>query len=139
MISNIAKIKIAQKQLNMEDDAYRALLQRLTGKRSAAALTVTEQCKVLAAMVQLGWKPSKPRKAQGKSYTQPHSRKLIMLWKDLYQSGHITNKTNAALESWCKSETGKASPDWLSPAEAKRLIEALKSWAKRPVKAGETP
>lgn len=132
--TNIAKIKIAQKQLGMEDDAYRALLTRLTGKDSATKLSAAEQFKVLAAMEQLGFKPSKPHKAQGKQYSKPHSRKLIMLWKDLYQAGHVANKTNAALESWVKSETDKASPDWLEPAEAKRLIETLKSWAKRPVK-----
>ena len=43
MNKNVAKIKIAQKQLGMADDAYRALLNRLTGKTSAATLSVPEQ------------------------------------------------------------------------------------------------
>ena len=36
----IAKIKIAQKQLGMAEEAYRALLLRITGKNSCAVMDI---------------------------------------------------------------------------------------------------
>ena len=132
MNKNVAKIKIAQKQLGMADDTYRALLNRLTGKTSAAALSVTEQYKVLAEMERLGFKPSKPHASKG--LQKPASRKLLMLWRDLYQSGHVQNQSTGALAAWVKSQTDKDHIDWLTPKEASRLIETLKTWLKRPVK-----
>ena len=47
MKRNIAKIKMAQKQLGMDDDSYRALLRRVTGKDSAAALSIMQQNQIL--------------------------------------------------------------------------------------------
>ena len=44
----IAKIKIAQKDLAMDDAAYRALLTRVTGKNSAAVLDKGELEAVIA-------------------------------------------------------------------------------------------
>lgn len=132
MNKNVAKIKIAQKQLGMEDDAYRALLNRLTGKTSATALSVPEQLKVLAEMERLGFKPSKAHKTKG--LQKPASRKLLMLWRDLYQSGHVQNQSTSALQAWVKGQTGKDHVDWLSPQDASRLIETLKTWLKRPLK-----
>lgn len=126
---NITKIKIAQKQLHMDDDTYRALLHRLTGKSSATDLSVTEQHKVLAEMERLGFKPSKPK---GKQYTKPHSRKLIMCWRDLWRAKKVENGGNSAMEAWVKRMTGKPSPDWLTPSEANKLIENLKQWLNRP-------
>ena len=122
----IAKIKMAQKFLNMDDDTYRALLLRLTGKDSATNLTEAQQTTVLREMERLGWKP-----IRSNQYKKPASRKIAMLWKDLYQSNKIANKSHAALCSWIKSQTGKPHPDWLTPEEANTTIEKLKSWLKR--------
>ena len=47
----IAKIKIAQKELGMADEAYRAMLLRVTGKNSCAAMDTGELEAVLAEMV----------------------------------------------------------------------------------------
>ena len=56
----IAKIKIAQKQLGMDDDVYRELLHRMAGKRSCTELTATELARVLREMERLGFAPSRP-------------------------------------------------------------------------------
>ena len=128
----LAQIHVAKKALALTDDTYRALLVRVTGKDSTQHMSLTERSQVIAEFKRLGWDP-KPKR-QHKQYAQALSRKLIMQWRDLYKSGHVTNKSNAALEAWVKGETGKSNPDWLDKAEANRLIEALKSWGKRPVK-----
>ena len=130
VISQVAKIKIDHKQLGMDDASYRSMMPRVTGKRSATELTVTEQHQVLAELVRLGFRPKPVHK--GKTYSRPTSRKLVMLWQDLYQTGHVSNRSNAALCQWVSRQTGKGSPDWLEPAEAARLIEALKAWLERP-------
>ena len=123
----IAKIKMAQKCLGMDDATYRALLLRLTGKDSATNLTEAQQTTVLREMERLGWKP-----ILANQYKKPTSRKLAMLWKDLYQVNKIANKSHAALCSWIKSQTGKPHPDWLTLDESQRCIEKLKGWLKRP-------
>lgn len=53
---DLARIHLAKKQLGLDDDAYRALLQGTTGKASAKDLTTQERWKVLQAMQQLGAK-----------------------------------------------------------------------------------
>lgn len=123
----IAKIKMAQKFLNMDDDTYRALLLRLTGKDSATNLTEAQQTTVLKEMERLGWKPIRTNQ-----YKKPTSRKIAMLWKDLHQSNKVANKSRAALCSWIKSQTGKPHPDWLTPEEASTTIKKLKQWLNRP-------
>ncbi len=57
----IAKIKIAQQQLNMADEDYRALLVRATGKNSSTTLSDEQLNMVLREMERLGFKPSKRR------------------------------------------------------------------------------
>lgn len=134
--NDLAQIHIAKKALAMSDDSYRGLLVRITGKDSTQHMSLTERSNILVEFKRLGW--SQKPKRQHKQYAQPLSRKLIMQWRDLYESGHVTNKSNAALEAWIKGETGKSNPDWLDKAEANRLVEALKAWGKRRVKeAGE--
>lgn len=53
--TELAKIHVAKAQLKLDDDTYRALLERLTGKTSAADLTARERVMVLNEFYRLGW------------------------------------------------------------------------------------
>ncbi len=53
----IAKIKIAQKELGLDDGTYRAVLERVTDKRSCADMDVSELESVVADMRSHGFKP----------------------------------------------------------------------------------
>ncbi len=53
----LAKIHIAKTHLGMPDLAYRTMLERETGKSSAADLTATERGRVLSHFRKLGWRP----------------------------------------------------------------------------------
>ena len=53
----LAKIHIAKASLGMPEEAYRSLLDRETGKRSAADLTSPERARVIARFRKLGWRP----------------------------------------------------------------------------------
>ncbi len=55
--SLLAKVHIAKKQLGLDDDTYRAMLENLTGKTSAAELTVPQLTRVVADLRKQGWTP----------------------------------------------------------------------------------
>jgi hypothetical protein len=52
--AELAKIHIAKTQLNMDDDAYRALLQAVAGVKSSADLDARGRLRVIAQLRQLG-------------------------------------------------------------------------------------
>lgn len=58
----IAKIKIAQKQLGLDDGAYRDILKRITGKDSSTKLTEPQLEAVINEMKRYGFKPTAPAK-----------------------------------------------------------------------------
>jgi len=87
----IATIKVAQKQLGLDDDTYRAMLELVTGKRSAADLTWQERKKVLDHLKTKGFK------IKGQQPNQAH--------KPLAQS-------KAALERKIGWQLGKLGVGW---------------------------
>lgn len=93
----IQKAKIAQKQLNIPDDAYRDMLEDLFGVRSCTNLNVKQLADLLNHYVSLGWAgPSRtrgrPKNSQGRTRyiavpdSDPHARqkrKILAMWKAL--------------------------------------------------------
>lgn len=57
----MAKLHIARKDLGLDDDTYRAMLQNLTGKRSSADCTDRQLVMLVAALRKRGWKDSRPK------------------------------------------------------------------------------
>ena len=55
----IAKIKIAQKELGLDDGTYRAVLERVTGKRSCTECSIPELERVVEDLRQHGFTPKK--------------------------------------------------------------------------------
>lgn len=53
----IAKIKIAQKQLDLDDATYRAMLQSVTGRNSCTKCNASQLQAVLAELRVKGWNP----------------------------------------------------------------------------------
>ncbi|WP_244903126.1 phage protein GemA/Gp16 family protein [Simonsiella muelleri] len=51
----IAKIHVAKTQLALDDDNYRAILQRVTAKSSCAEMNLQELQRVMAEMERLGF------------------------------------------------------------------------------------
>jgi len=64
--SLLAKVHIAAKALGLEDDAYRDMLEGLTGQRSAGKLTDKQLVLVVATLRQKGWVDEDPRPARKK-------------------------------------------------------------------------
>jgi phage gp16-like protein len=65
--STRAKIHIARQQLGMDDDTYRAMLQRVAGVDSSTRLTAVAAAKVLSEFERLGFR-AKALKTKGKPH-----------------------------------------------------------------------
>lgn len=132
----VAKVKIAQKQLGLDDDTYRDLLQNVTDKRSAAKLKVWELDNVLKRMCQQGFKPSKPKRAGNRAQADDDQSKLIRsLWIRLHEAEKVRDPSEVALVSWAKGQF-KSSHEiealqWLNSQQKSKLIESLKKWLAR--------
>lgn len=68
---DLARIHLAKKELGLDDDAYRALLQGVTKKASSADLTAKERWTLLREMGRLGAKSALPRRFPGRPAIVP--------------------------------------------------------------------
>ena len=125
----LAKVHIARKELGLQDDDYRAVLQRITTHASASDCTDSQIDAVLDEFRRLGWTPKTKRPAGSK---KPHVRLVWALWGEL--KPHLRDGSSAALRSFVQRQTGVADPEWLDPAQANAVTEGLKAWLKRSTK-----
>lgn len=129
---DLAKIHIAKKDLGMEEDDYRAMLQNVGGVGSSADLTVRGRSKVLHHLEKtLGWKPKSRKPRQKITAREPVDRKIRALWLDLANLGAVRDRSEKALNSYVSRQTGVDRMDWLSSKQAEKVIEALKQWQSR--------
>ncbi|WP_079542120.1 gp16 family protein [Cardiobacterium hominis] len=122
----IAKIKIAQKALAMNDDSYRALLTRVTGKDSAAALEKREMEAVLREMQRLGWKPVNPQGARPRVASEKD--------RTLAKIGAILKELNLSwnyAHGMAKAMFARERVEWLDAAELHKLMQALAVYQRR--------
>ncbi len=132
----VAKVKIAQKQLCMDDDTYRELLFSVVKKRSASELLVWELENVLQRMKSLGFKPKPAKSEGGRIMADDEQSKMIRgLWLELHELGKVRDSSERALILWAKGQfkttEGIEALQWLSVRQKRRLIEQLKQWLAR--------
>lgn len=128
----IQLIHIARNKLEVSDDAYRVMLQNLTGKDSCSKMDDRQLANVLAHLRGRGFKISgKPREMPMADF--PMGRKIWVLWQDLAKAGLVRDKSQKALDTWLLGETGVARLIWLKqePDKAHQAIEKLKQWLGR--------
>lgn len=111
----IAKLHVLKKQAGLDDDTYRAKLEQVTGKRSAGDLTDAELEKAIGVF--------HVKQNANKSYT----RKAKALWISAFLLGELTDGTDAALDAFVARQTGKLRLQFVTPAEANKISEALKA------------
>lgn len=135
----LAQIHIAEKQLGMDRETYRAMLKTVTGKDSCAAMSLMELHKVIHHLRRVGFKP-KPRgrvspKAQGKIVDV-----MRAIWIQMHQVGMVRDGSETALAHWAKRASsqrnggiGVDSLEWLEKDHrlASQVLEDLKQWRKR--------
>lgn len=122
----LAKVHLARKELGLEEADYRAILERVAGARSAAALPQEALEAVIAEFRRLGWQPGPAKRAD-----HPAARKARGLWISLWQLGAVHTPSEAALEAFARRQLGCARLQWADQGQCHRLIEALKAMAER--------
>lgn len=124
----LASIHIARKDMALEEESYRALLYRVTGQTSAKELTEEQLRSVLAEFERLGWKKARFRRfAAG---NRPDVRKVFAIWGSLRD--HLECRgSRAGLRAFVERQIGVSDPNFLNPAQARQMIEALKAMQRR--------
>lgn len=142
--TNLAKIHIAKKELNLSDDIYRDILAVQFNAGSSKDLTDLQCIKLLQHFEKLGW--SQKIAARGKALVpetrttaqrqgdDPQAKKIMALWGALHRSGKVKYNSDKALSGYVKRMTGKDSLKWCTSAEKRTIIEALNKWDAREVK-----
>lgn len=124
----LAKIHIAKKELGLDDDAYRDVLERVVGQRSAKGLSDCKLKLIISEFKRLGWKP---KTGTFQKSNKPYVRMIHSLWRSCYNKGVIKNGSRQALRAFVKKRTDIADPDFLTYEQASPLIEALKEMESR--------
>lgn len=122
--NQLARIHIGKKTLNMDDDTYQALLQRLTGKTSAKDCTVSQRAVILTEMTRLG-----AFKRATKPLT-PQQKACIAKWYDLRRIGAVSSKDKSALNRYIKKHLGGWNVADLNSIQTNKLYNMLEQWLK---------
>ncbi len=143
----LAKIHIAKKELGLDDGAYRAMLERLTGRTSARDCSDAQLGVVLDEMKAKGWAPAfrvaasnpgRPARSAAPA-ASPMAKKARAMWISLHQLGVVRDPSEAALESFGRRQLKVDRLQWANQSHGYRLIEALKAMAERAGWSQETP
>ncbi len=125
----LAKIHIAKTQLNLDDEQYRDIVRRITGKDSAAKCRYSQLIDLINEFKALGFKS--PRKKAFRQTEQSAVKKIYALWGKLQALEAVQSTDKTALDAFVKKYTGIDSVQWLQPAQQQKIIEILKQWIKR--------
>ena len=124
----IAKVKIAQSQLGLDDDTYRELLEGVVGKRSAAKMTDTELLRVIEVMKSKGFKELESKhRAQKPDVTAAKKSLINKIEALLADRGKPCVYATALAERMFR----KKQIQWLSTEELHKLAAALQIQANR--------
>jgi hypothetical protein len=126
----LAAIHVARKQLGLDEDTYRAVALRVTGKSSSKDMSEGERGKLLEELRRQGFRPVK--KGLSKGLEGPFAAKLQAHWIGLWNLGEVADRSDAALLAFVKRQTNIDHTRFLIDGEeAAKVIEALKAWAAR--------
>ncbi|WP_052730444.1 gp16 family protein [Sphingomonas sp. SRS2] len=127
----LGKVHLASKALGLDDDDYRAVLERITGKRSAGQCDAGQLVAIVAEFERLGFRSQVRATTRPGPASHPIARKARAMWISLHQLGAINDPSERALEAFCKRQVGVDRLHWANHAQGFRLIEALKAMAER--------
>lgn len=127
----IAQIHTLAKQLGLDEVTRRFRMERVGGARSAAELSDSGRRKVIDDL---------RLEIQGRARTKPqrprHQRMIVGLWLEAFDKGVVTDKRDAAIDTFVERQTGISKLEWLSIDESPAVIEAIKSMIRREVDHG---
>lgn len=141
--ANIIKlIHVARREAGLDDETYQAKLAAATGKRTCRDMTLPELETALQAFRDSGFKRKTTR-----SSSRTRSAivgKIRAVWAEMHTSGFIQCGSDAALNQYVARMTarrngaGVSRADWLTDDLAMLVLESLKQWHRRELKAALT-
>ena len=125
----IAKIKIAQKELGMAEEAYRAMLLRITGKNSCAVMDIGELERVADEMRRFCFRPSTAREKHGRPHLRRTTAAAMMDKVEalLADGGYHWNYAHAM----ARRMFGREKVEYLDNDQLHKLVAALQIAANR--------
>jgi len=117
-----ARIHIGKARLGMDDDTYRAFLQRLTGKSSSKDMSTGQRARVLMEMTRLG-----AFKDARRPLTR-QQRACLGKWYDLRKRGIVHSKDKSSFNRYIKRYFGKNNLADLADDETNKLYNMLEGW-----------
>ena len=128
----IRLVHIAQRELKLDKETYRAALLTVTGGKKDSCSSMS------AAELQLAWITSSASgSGASQASTEPPgghratSKKIRALWLLLRDLGAVNNASEEALAAYVKRITGVDALQWIDGRQAERTIETMKKWAMR--------
>lgn len=128
-MSALAAIQIKRRQIGLDDDDWRDIVERVTGQRSTRGLTLTQTRALLGELDRLtgGSAPQGRRMLQGAFVP-----KIQALWISAWNLGLVTSREDRQLIAFVRRQTGIDHANWLlDNADALKVIEALKAMLAR--------
>jgi phage gp16-like protein len=122
-----ARIHIAKKELGLDDDTYRAMLQQVAKQSSCADMHISDLYRVMEHLKTLGYKPA--LRKFGKRPNPPKDKAALMSKVEalLTDRGLHWNFAHAMAQRMFQVEK----VDWLDRDQLWRLVAALEKAAKR--------
>lgn len=118
----MAKIHIAKKDLGLDDDTYRDVLWRVTGKRSCKDMTIAQLQDVVKDMEASGFKPkSAPKHGKKPSVVSKREPLMGKIHAMLTDMGLHWNYAHGMADSMFKIKRLQ----WLNDSQLYKLTQAL--------------
>jgi phage gp16-like protein len=127
----IAAIHVGKKDAGLDDDSYRDLMHRETGKRSAAELDDAGLRAMLRVLGGLKPKDAAPKPHAIRKDSRPIARKVVALWLMLWNLDEVASRHDRAIDAFVQRVTGKPALKFTTNGEASKVVEALKAWCAR--------
>lgn len=128
--SHYSILRIAQKQLGISDDDYRAILLRFSGQDSARGLDRKSFGKIMTHFEIMGFRSTSAKKDASRRpgmASVAQLRKIASLWA-AFTDG-IGDETT--LRHWMEKHGHGHGPKWLEKSGAQKVIAALTSMVER--------
>ncbi|MFZ2452613.1 MAG: regulatory protein GemA [Methylovulum miyakonense] len=132
-------LAIGKAELKWDDEFYYGIwlpMQGATkkdGKYSASTMSIGQLSAAVEQMRRSGFKPKskKTKYTHDADWRKPRIAKLNAMWIKMADAGAVEDRSQDALETWCKRHHKKDRLQWCSSAELDTCVNMLTQWAQR--------
>lgn len=123
--SDVIKIQIAKKELNLPDDEYRAILVAQGGVDSSKDLTHEGRQRVLQYLKTLGFKPSAAKQTKWPARPTPAPEKLKLIRRIRAQLISLDRLPDTYADGIARQMFGLQFYEWATPDQLHAITAAL--------------